>query len=87
MTETPDQRRKRLIHRSRYTGMKETDLLLGAFADRYVPGFTAEQLDRYERLFEAPDPDIFDWATGRQLVPPDHDHDVMALLKNFKIAV
>ena len=39
MTEEPVEiRRKRLIHRSLYTGMKETDLLLGAFARKELPG-------------------------------------------------
>ncbi|MGQ0663568.1 MAG: FAD assembly factor SdhE [Pseudomonadota bacterium] len=84
MTETLDARRKRLIHRSRNRGMKETDLLLGPFAARHVPRFTAAQLDRYERLLEAPDPDLLDWASGHCAAPPAHDHDVMKLLKNFR---
>ena len=70
-----------------YTGMKETDLLLGPFAQRYVPGFSSDQLDRYERLLSAPDPDVFDWATGRQPVPEDYDTYVMRLLKDFKSAI
>jgi succinate dehydrogenase flavin-adding protein (antitoxin of CptAB toxin-antitoxin module) len=80
-------RRKRLIHRSLYTGMKETDLLLGAFAQRYVPGFDAAQLDQYEQLLEETDVDLFDWATGRQPVPPHCQNAVMRLLQNFKDAV
>lgn len=89
MSEPPESqaaRRRRLIHRSLYTGMKETDLLLGPFAQRHVPDFSAQQLDRYERLLAEPDPDIFDWATRRQAVPARHDHDVMRLLQNFKNA-
>jgi len=86
MSETTEERRRRLIHRSLYTGMRETDLLLGPFARRYVPEFSADQLDRYERLLTELDPDIFDWATGRQPIPPAHDHDVMRLLRNFKTA-
>lgn len=84
--ETSEARRRRLIYRSCYTGMKETDLLLGPFAVQHVPGFSLEQLDRYERLLGEPDPDIFDWATGRQSVPNGHDNDVMDLLKNFRSA-
>jgi antitoxin CptB len=80
-------RRKRLIHRSRYTGMKETDLLLGAFAQRYVPGFDMQQLDAYERLLEETDADLFDWATGRRPVPVRCQTPVMKLLQNFKDAV
>lgn len=80
-------RRKRLIHRSRYTGMKETDLLLGAFALRYVPDFDAAQLDQYESLLAETDNDLFDWATGRQPVPERCRTPVMRLLQNFKDAV
>lgn len=77
-------RRKRLIHRSRYTGMKETDLLLGAFAQRYVPGFDADQLDEYEQLLEETDADLFDWATGRAPTPERCQTPVMRLLQNFR---
>lgn len=84
MNEPLEQRRKRLIYRSQYSGMKETDLLLGAFARRFVPQFTPEQLDRYEALLAEADPDIFDWASGRAAVPSSHVHDVMTLLQNFK---
>jgi antitoxin CptB len=80
-------RRKRLIHRSRYTGMKETDLLLGAFAQRYVPGFDRMQLDQYERLLQETDVDLFDWATGREPVPERCRNAVIRLLQNFKDAV
>ena len=86
MTETLDARRKRLIHRSLYTGMKETDLLLGPFARAHVPSFSPDQLDRYERLLDAPDPDVFDWACGRTAVPAEYDHDVFRLLKDFKVS-
>lgn len=85
MIETIEVRRKRLIHRSRYTGMKETDLVLGRFAERYVPGFDVAQLDRYEQLLAEPDPAIFAWVTGQEPVPNRHQSDVMALLQNFKI--
>jgi len=84
MPESLEERRRRLIYRSLYTGMKETDVILGPFAQRHVPGFSAEQLDRYERLLSQPDPDILDWVSGRQAVPESQDHDVMQLLKNFK---
>jgi len=84
MPESLEERRRRLIYRSLYTGMKETDVLLGPFAQRHVPGFSGDQLDRYERLLREPDPDILDWVSGRQSVPAIHDTDVLRLLKNFK---
>lgn len=88
MTEDIATRRKRLLHRSRYTGIKETDILLGAFAEAYLPGFDAGQLDRYEALLEVgSDPVIYGWAIGAMPVPPEHENDVMALLKAFKLKV
>lgn len=88
MTEPLADRRKRLIYRSCYTGMKETDILLGAFARAHLPAFDAGQLDRYERLLETnEDPAIYAWAVGRTPVPPEYDNDVMALLKKFKLEI
>lgn len=77
-------RRKRLIFRSWHRGMRETDLLLGRFADRHVAAMTAAQLDRYEALIGSPDPDIYNWVTGAAPIPADHDTDVMRLLRKFK---
>jgi len=85
MTESSDVRRKRLIHRSVYTGMKETDILLGAFARQHVPGFSEAELAEYEALLEAGDPHILDWALGRVAPPEAFDTGVMNLLINFKI--
>jgi antitoxin CptB len=86
MSETIDERRKRLIHRSRYTGMRETDMLLGSFALQHVPGFTAAELDAYERLLAEQDPDIFDWASGRSIAPQEHNTPILKLLMNYRVA-
>lgn len=85
MSESLEARRKRLIHRSVYTGMKETDILLGTFARAHVPGFTAEQLDSYDNLLKAGDPNILDWAMGRVEPPAEYESDVLKLLINFKL--
>lgn len=86
MSEEIENRRRRLTYRSSYTGMKETDILLGAFARRYLPGFSAEQLDRYEALLEAhSDPELYAWATGREAPPSAARNDVVDLLCNFNI--
>jgi antitoxin CptB len=77
-------RRKRLIFRSWHRGMRETDLMLGRFADRHVATMTAKQLDSYEALIGSPDPDIYNWVTGAEPVPAGHDTDVMRLLQKFK---
>ena len=79
-------RRKRLRFRSWHRGTREADLILGRFADAHLPGFSQEQLDRYEALLEMSDPDLYNWITDREPVPPEHDHDVMALLRAFRFS-
>jgi antitoxin CptB len=78
-----DIRRKRLAFRSWHRGTRETDLILGRFADAHLAGFDGGQLDRYEALLECADADLFDWVTGRATPPPEHDHDVTRLLISY----
>ena len=86
MSEPITVRRKRLIYRSRYRGVLESDLVLGRFADRYVPTLGDVQLDRYEALLEESDQDLFAWIAGRVAVPARHDHDLFRLLQSFEPA-
>ncbi|MDB5410156.1 MAG: hypothetical protein JWL84_5068 [Rhodospirillales bacterium] len=79
-----DTRRKRLLFRSWHRGTKETDLLLGSFAERYIADFSKDQLDHYEALLENEDGDLYDWITGRAAVPVECDGEMMRLLRAFK---
>jgi len=83
--ETHDIRIKRLIYRSRYTGTKETDILLGSFAARHLADLEESLLDEYEALIENSDPDLYMWMSGRKPVPAEWDGEIMRLLKTFKI--
>ncbi|HZS85022.1 MAG TPA: succinate dehydrogenase assembly factor 2 [Stellaceae bacterium] len=84
MAGTLDVRRKRLLFRSWHRGMKETDLLLGSFAEEHLGAFSQDQLDRYEALLENDDARLWGWITGRATPPPEQDHDVMRLLRDFR---
>ena len=78
MTET--NRRGRLKFRSWHRGTREMDLLLGTFADAHLPDFTIAQLDQYETVLELSDPDLYNWITGKEPVPAEHDGEVLRLL-------
>ncbi len=84
MGEALEIRQKRLMHRSRYRGVKESDLLFGQFAANWLRLLNDAQLDRYEALLEVADQDVLAWVYGRAPVPPLHDHDVFRMLKNFE---
>ena len=76
---------KRLIYRSSYTGMKETDLLLGQFAARHLSELSDEQLDKFEALLDAGDPRILAWVQGDEEVPEAFQGTVINLIKNFEV--
>jgi antitoxin CptB len=86
VTSPSEIRRKRLLFRSWHRGTRESDLILGRFADAHLAGFDEAQLDRYEALLDCPDADIFDWVSRRAIPPPEHDHDVTQLLLSFSSA-
>lgn len=82
-TEPHQDRVRRLIYRSSYTGMKETDLLLGQFARRHLAGLSHSDLDDYERLLEAGDPLILALVQGQAETPAELDCHVLNLIKEF----
>jgi antitoxin CptB len=84
MSSTSDLRRKRLLFRSWHRGTRESDLILGRFAEAHLAQFDEAQLDRYEALLDCPDADLFDWIAGRAAPPPAYDHDVTRLLLAFR---
>lgn len=85
MTEPITTRQKRLIHRSRYRGCREADILFGRFADAHVRDMDQDALDRYEALIEESDQDLLAWLMGRTPVPERHDNDIFDLLKRFNV--
>lgn len=76
-------RRKRLKFRSWHRGIKEADILLGSFADKFLGDLSSSQLDDYENMLREPDSDLVAWITGDKSVPTEHNNDVMALLKSI----
>ncbi len=64
-------RRRRLKFRCWHRGMKETDLLLGRFADAHVDGLDAAGVAAFEALLETPDQVILAWIVGDEAVPTE----------------
>jgi antitoxin CptB len=64
-----ENRRKRLIFRSWHRGTREMDLIMGSFAESYVPEMDEAELNMYEELLHTPDPDVYDWVSGQKPVP------------------
>jgi antitoxin CptB len=76
-------RRRRLLFRSWHRGIRETDLILGRFADAFIGEMTDAELDDYERLLEVPDHDIYGWVTGERDIPPDYASELLSRIATF----
>ena len=74
---------RRLTYRASYTGMKETDLLLGHFARTHLPHLDAAGLDEFEAILAAGDIAIYAWVMGNEQVPDVYDTPVFHLIKKF----
>jgi antitoxin CptB len=78
-----DERRKKILFRAWRRGVRETDLIVGRFADAYIEKFDAPALDDFERLIEVPNSDLYAWVCGEGDIPPAHDTAVLRQLREF----
>jgi antitoxin CptB len=69
MTEIRETMIKRLRMRSMRRGIKEMDLILQAFADANLDGFSDAGLVLYDQLLSENDHDIYGWVGGQFAVP------------------
>jgi antitoxin CptB len=81
-----DLRRRRLHYRAWHRGMREMDLVFGRFADAELANLTSSELDEFEELMEAPDPDLFSWVLGQAPVPPEQDTALFRRVVEFNRA-
>ena len=76
-------RRKQLLFRSHHCGMKENDILLGHFTDRYILELTGQQLDDLDTLMHHNDIDVMNWIIGKTRVPEEFNTELMLLIQRF----
>ncbi|MDP3658710.1 MAG: succinate dehydrogenase assembly factor 2 [Phenylobacterium sp.] len=82
--EHDETRLKRLKYRAWHRGFREADLILGPFADTHGPNLPPDQLAAFEALLDEADPDIYAWIVETADTPPQHDNEIMRLLKQFR---
>jgi antitoxin CptB len=78
-----DVRRRKLLFRAWRRGVRETDLIVGRFADAYIDKLDDGALDDFERLIEVPNADLYAWVTGDQNIPQNFDTAVLRQLIGF----
>lgn len=71
MSESSEDRLKRLKIRSWRRGTREMDMILGRWSDLHLAGLDAAGLALYEALLEENDHDLYRWVSGAEPAP-DH---------------
>jgi len=79
-----DAARRRIRVRAWRRGMREMDLLLGAFADARVDALNLAQLSHFEALLEVPDDEAFRWFCAGA-APPPYDTPLFAEILAFHL--
>jgi antitoxin CptB len=78
-----DDRRKKLLFRAWRRGVRETDLIVGRFADAYIGALDEPALDDFEQLMEVSNSDLYSWVSGAAKIPANFDTAVLRQLKDF----
>jgi antitoxin CptB len=81
-----DLRRRKLLFRAWHRGMRETDLIMGRFADQALDQLAEPELIEFERLIEVLDRDLLAWVTGEEQVPADYDTPLFRRMRAFHLS-
>jgi antitoxin CptB len=81
---TADIRRKKLKFRASHRGFREADLILGAFAEQRLAGFSDDQLDAFEALIDQLDHDLYQWIVGQAEAPEAFQGEMLEQLRQFR---
>lgn len=74
-------RLRRVRYRSWHRGCKETDVILGRFADERLETLSNDDLDIYEKLLDEQDVDIWNWLVGKEAAKDAAYVPLLELLK------
>jgi antitoxin CptB len=76
--------RRKLRFRSLRRGTKESDLVIGGFAEAHLRDLDEAQLADFEALLDENDQDVLSWVLDMKPPTAEFDTSVLAMLKNFK---
>ena len=75
---------KKLIYRSKYTGTRETDILLGNFAENFMESLTDDELLAYQDLLDSGDPRIWRLSIDIETTNLQKEKSIIQMIKKFR---
>ena len=74
---------KKLIYRSKYTGTKETDVLLTKFVDNYLSKLSENELQYFEQILFSGDLRIWKLTTNVEEPKTNDEKNIISLIRKF----
>lgn len=81
----PEIRKRRLLFRAWHRGTREMDLLLGRFADSEIGQLSDGEIAAFEKLLDAPEPDIYHWIMDTMPAPGEYDAALLRRIRQFHL--
>ena len=80
-----DNKRKLLLFKSHRRGMRELDIFLLKFAEKYLKTLSENDLNQYEKLLDESDNDLYSWFFNQTSIPKKHYNKVTKLLLSMHV--
>ena len=77
--------KKKIIYKSSYRGIKELDIILRSFVNKYINKLNQDDLNKLFEFLENNDDDIFKYKQGLVLNKKIKENNITSLFKNFSI--
>jgi antitoxin CptB len=83
MLSKEQQLRKKLLYRAIHRGCKETDIIIGKFAESEIESLNSSELLDLEKLLEIDDGTIYKWATEKTQIDAEFNTSLWRNIKAF----
>lgn len=84
MTKNKEIKKKKLLYRLKYRGIKELDILFERFSSKYFHNINDVDLDELNSLLEVPDQDLLDFILNKKEPPSNLKNKTFYRLQSFK---
>lgn len=84
MTKNKEIKKKKLLYRLKYRGIKELDILFERFSSKYFHNINDVDLDELNSLLEVPDQDLLDFILNKKETPSNLKNKTFYRLQSFK---
>lgn len=75
--------KKKILHRSKYRGIKELDIIFERFINNFSDQFTDDDYIKLEQILDIPDSELFDIILKKKLPPANLKNSILDKILKF----